>query len=937
MFHKNERETGNGIEFTRRNRITLNNKILISPRLKLLQFMLVAAGVYGTLFSLISGLNIPVYTSVLFAAGLLSSLYFLTSFLVPGLLKYSMPLTLVIYLAAAYLFWDEIKNGFWHVENIYIDKFNAYYETSILKYLVDDYPEKAVNTIFFIFVTIILCQLICSLILRNSFRIIFGIVTVAFVLLPFTVGYVPSSLPFGVYLAFVISIIGMAATLREKHRHFNIISLHEKQKADDKLLEQNFKYVIGLKIGGFLASLLLLLIMCTSIIITPDFYSGKIKITDTKEKIQKEMMDFNLEEAVNNISSLHFDGMELFQGITASGGLSGGKLGRIGEVNFNYHTALKLKTAATDNSIYLKGYVGSEYKGDYWDELSKADKKKYDKIADLWKGTDFTIGNQSSYFLSQIKFAGNDAYSDFEYYINDMEVEGINSNPDYIYAPYYSVYAPRTLMDVSNPEYVNPKKKQNTYELNYYSGLNNALQFDEEKEYANYYNKYLQRIRDIDDKDLPENLREMEEYRRFEKAYREFVYDTYTRVPDTGLERIKEQFGSIHYNDYKRQYGSQALENLVQLVKSDLSTTTSYSLAPGILPKGKDFVEYFLYENKTGYCSHYASAAVMILRTMGVPARYVEGYIVKTKDISQGKVTGTVGLMEHKRGMFLEKQVDEKTIEISDANAHAWVEVYVDGFGWAPVEVTPGFSGTSDSNDTADTMNNQQQGKNSVTPKIPTPTKAGDADENDLKDGTKDSAENESKDKSKNNSKDTAKPTKTPAPDGEKDADSGGSKVSGTGTTDLKDKGVISYLEKLAWILLWILSLAGITIMFLLVRAFLILKKREKAQKTTDFSKRVLLRYNEIGRMMEYYQIGIPENTTFNEAAAQVEKQWKHIKEGRYKRFTDIVLKARFNQYCISREESEEAEEFYKELIHSVYENTSPFKRIILRFIKVFR
>ena len=66
----------------------------------------------------------------------------------------------------------------------------------------------------------------------------------------------------------------------------------------------------------------------------------------------------------------------------------------------------------------------------------------------------------------------------------------------------------------------------------------------------------------------------------------------------------------------------------INYVKSYLERHTDYSLSPGKLPRGKDFIEYFLYENKRGYCAHYASAATMIFRAMGIPARYVEGYAV---------------------------------------------------------------------------------------------------------------------------------------------------------------------------------------------------------------------------------------------------------------------------------------------------------------------
>lgn len=927
MFRRNSGEVVNGIEFTRRNRITLTNKILISPQLKALQYMLVVAGVYGTLFCLISGLDIPVYTGVLTAAFFISALYFFTLYMLPSFIKYSLPLSLLLYLAAGYIFWDEIRNGFWHLENIYITKFNAYYNTSVLKYLVEEYDEKAVLTIFFIFAGVLLSLLICGLVLRNALRFLFVIITVPVVFLPFTVGYIPSSVPFGIYLACVISIIGIGTTMKEKHRHFNLKNLHGKHKVEDRLLEQNFKYVIGLKIGGFLAALLLALIMLVCIIVTPDLYDRKFDVADTKGKLQKEMMEFNLEDAVNNISSIQFNGLDLFQGITASGGLSGGKLGRIGEVDFNYRTALRIETPVTGTSIYLKGYVGSDYKGNYWDGLSKTDLKAYEETAKLWENTDFTIGNQSSYFLALLKeIAGPNSYQDFDFSVNNMEVEEVNSNSDYVYAPYYSVYEPDTSLDVTDPEYVSPKKRQISYSLSYYDCLNDLLLFDEKTEYTGFLGSSLITLRYLGGESserVADDLRHLEDYRTFEKAYRQFVYQIYTRLPDTGLEHVREEYGGIKYSDYKERYGTKALEMLVDMVRSNLSATTSYSLSPGTLPKGKDFVEYFLYENKTGYCTHYASAATMIFRTMGIPARYVEGYIVKPRDINEGKDMGTAAVTQRTNGNEGEYQVVNKSIDISDANAHAWVEIYLDGFGWVPVEVTPGFCGSGDIAGTAGVLPDQEEenGSSDDLEATPTPSPSEDTKQENENDPSDPKAANETaSDDEKANGKSGG------------EADNTGSAVSGGEANSFFQ----TYIKKAAWVVIWSIILITAVALCILLRAFLILSKRERAQKTTDFSKRVLLRYNEIRRMLDYYSITVQEDMTCQEEAAQIEKEWKVLKPGRYRRFVDIVLKARFNQYCISEEESEEAEKFYRELVNSVYENTTFKKRFILRFIKVF-
>lgn len=79
---------------------------------------------------------------------------------------------------------------------------------------------------------------------------------------------------------------------------------------------------------------------------------------------------------------------------------------------------------------------------------------------------------------------------------------------------------------------------------------------------------------------------------------------------------------------------------------------------------GDDFAKWFLYESKTGYCAHYATAATVLLRATGIPARYVEGYYVQCRAGAKTAVT--------------------------NHRAHAWAEYYDSRSGiWNVLEVTP--------------------------------------------------------------------------------------------------------------------------------------------------------------------------------------------------------------------------------------------------------
>ena len=87
----------------------------------------------------------------------------------------------------------------------------------------------------------------------------------------------------------------------------------------------------------------------------------------------------------------------------------------------------------------------------------------------------------------------------------------------------------------------------------------------------------------------------------------------------------------------------------------------TYSSQTDVFSEDGDFIENFLTTSKIGHSVHFATAAALMFRYYGIPARYVEGYLITPQDI-EGKQAGD-------------------TIEIPGTNGHAWTEIYVDGLG----------------------------------------------------------------------------------------------------------------------------------------------------------------------------------------------------------------------------------------------------------------
>lgn len=114
-------------------------------------------------------------------------------------------------------------------------------------------------------------------------------------------------------------------------------------------------------------------------------------------------------------------------------------------------------------------------------------------------------------------------------------------------------------------------------------------------------------------------------------------------------------------------FGDQELSDneKAALIAEYVSTSADYDLMTEKMPESADdFALWFLEESDTGYCVHFASAAAVLLRAAGIPARYVTGYLT----YSTGKTLSSV----------------------TADQAHAWVEYLNPDCGWSVLEATPG-------------------------------------------------------------------------------------------------------------------------------------------------------------------------------------------------------------------------------------------------------
>ncbi len=348
--------------------------------------------------------------------------------------------------------------------------------------------------------------------------------------------------------------------------------------------------------------------------------------------------------------------------------------------------------------------------------------------------------------------------------------------------------------------------------------------------------------------------------------YEDFVYDQYLKLPDSEqLAQFKEQVMPDMPD------ASLPLLERLNGIRDYIWARAEYTLQPGIQPDDRDFVEYFLNEGHLGYCAHYASAAVVLSRMCGIPARYCQGYVLTKGNFASGKTAS------------------DYSINIPDYQAHAWAEIYVKGYGWIPYEFTESVENlwrNAAEVETTDT----------TAPPVTTTTTT----------------------KATTKSEETTERTTT-------------STTAATSTTTEQSGGLTAEQRaKLMWTLLIVLAVLAVVLLYYTLHR-LIVGRRLRAMRSADPNAAANAAYIFIVQLLHIQGID-QKKLTHDEYAAEAEAKCKLLSSGKLTRAVTIQQAAVFSRDGISKADAKIICKTAVQLANAMYQNASPLRKLWLRF-----
>ena len=500
-------------------------------------------------------------------------------------------------------------------------------------------------------------------------------------------------------------------------------------------------------------------------------------------------------------------------------------------------------TMESPQELYLRGYVGADYEGTYWNTVS----------SESYQGDyDGMFGWLSQNGFDPVKQYGEYAQLTEQNTGNSAAHEQVQVKNTGAYRKY--LYLPASALSWSSGE-AQAKKDWQVQSHNFFGSFHYLFHMVQGAGTAEavYPSSWLE-----SPSDETEN-----QYLDAEAVYHSFAEDNYMEVSEE-LKPILQDLFFPNEEDLSRM----DFNEVTTQIRKVLRTETDYTEHPRNPSNGEDTVKWFLTDYKQGNAVYYASAAVMAYRLAGYPARYVEGYHLSTDEAEALKDSG------------------KSTAELTTKNAHAWVEVYMTGVGWLPVEVVPGMY--------VETYSNQ------------------------LMEGR------------------AAYQVNVSAGDNGVGTDQGGSEGvgNGEGQNDKEQRVQMHYAAGALVVFLYVVF--GIYLLLELQRAIRLRAKENRKKRKVAAGEEVFYYVEEVEHLMRLAGIKNPKER-IEENWNLIQQKIPGIKREELKRAADLVQKERFGGQTLTAYEYRTLESLEHRIESRLYQNGTWYRKVLYRYVWILR
>ena len=560
-----------------------------------------------------------------------------------------------------------------------------------------------------------------------------------------------------------------------------------------------------------------------------------------------------LEDAILAFGEEHLNLKWIFSGDTQKKqALSNQKPNQTGKEMFRI-TVSKLPR----NNIYLRGFVGEVYERGTW---TAGNVQEFSDLAG-------SQGYSAEEYARNIQNAPYQFIKNYGKTISEISIQMINRDEEYTLIPYFCELDNE--MDVEN---------------------DGTIKFYGKKDYTVEGN--VASIWDIYESGVVNYNLEWKEYQQYVREH-DLVY------PAEGLEQIEALAkNAMQIVSTSEEYTPHS--SVESIVKNILWHNTTYSLELEPLPEGEEFAEYFLFQQKKGFCVHYATAGTLLFRMLGVPARYVSGYVVRPTDF---KANGD--------GTY--------TAVVTDKRAHAWTEIFWNGVGFYPVEVTPpnGIPRNSEETEAQTTDNTSTQTwQETENPQESEGQQEKEVRQEELQKQVESiQGESDEQQNLKEHGTDTA-----------------------GGNSDTQDR---NYLLELQKILEKIMPfLVALSVFFVIALAFRIrricaCKKKYRLFHQNNYTNGTIELGREICRILNEMHCGRKKQMTDQEYGAWLEQNMVLEYEMSWKEFVDLQQQAAFSEKKISEEEWRRVLHLYERLKRELIHRRSGILILYWKYVKI--